>query len=81
MHYAKQRELLTNLDKKLDYRNLQKDRHPYINDLRSFMNKKHKNDNSQVPMDYEARQEQKADEVLVKNFRFTTTQMDSTQKM
>ena len=40
MQYAKQRELLNNLDKKLDYHNLQKDRHPYINDLRSFMQRK-----------------------------------------
>ena len=47
-----------------------------MNDLRSNMNKKQKLGNAQVPMDYEARQEQKADEVLAKNFRFTSTQMD-----
>ena len=40
------------------------------------MIKKQKLGNAQVPMDYEARQEQKADEVLAKNFRFTSTQMD-----
>ena len=28
------------MDKKLDYHNLQKDRHPYINELRSFMEEK-----------------------------------------
>lgn len=40
MQYAKQRELISNLDKKLDYHNLQKARHPYINELRSYMKDK-----------------------------------------
>ena len=31
------RELIQNLDKKLDYYNLQRERHPYINELRTFM--------------------------------------------
>ena len=35
--YAKQRHLLANLDKRLDYHNLQKQKHPYLNDLRNFM--------------------------------------------
>ena len=37
------------------------------------MNKKQLNDSASVPMDYEARQEQKAEEVLAKNFRFIST--------
>ena len=43
MQYAKQREIMQNIDKKLDYHNLQKDRHPYINDLRAFMQRKKSN--------------------------------------
>ena len=46
MQYAKQRELISNLDKKLDYHNLQKDRHPYINELRSFMEEKRRATNN-----------------------------------
>ena len=38
--YAKQKDLLSNLDKKLDYHNLQAEKHPYISELRSFMQNK-----------------------------------------
>ena len=44
--YAKQRELITNLDKKLDYHYLQQGRHPYINDLRDAMKKKKTSSNA-----------------------------------
>ena len=47
LEYAKQRELLANLDKKLDYHNLQKDRHPYINELRSYMEEKRRTTKNQ----------------------------------
>ena len=40
LQYAKQREILSNIDKKLDYHAMQKDRHPYINDLRAAMQRK-----------------------------------------
>ena len=29
--------MLANLDKKLDYKSLQADRHPYVNELRNYM--------------------------------------------
>ena len=35
--YAKQREFLANLDKRLDYHNIQKAKHPHLGDLRAFM--------------------------------------------
>ena len=35
--YANQRKLLANLDKRLDYKVLQAERHPNVNELRSYM--------------------------------------------
>ena len=40
MNYAKQKALLTGLDAKLNYFSLQKERHPYIKELRDFANAK-----------------------------------------
>ena len=40
MQYAKQKDMISNLDKKLDYHNIQKEKHPYLNELRSFMSRK-----------------------------------------
>ena len=36
LNYAKQKALLRGLNSKLDYFNLQKERHPYIKELREF---------------------------------------------
>ena len=37
IRYAKQRELLSNIDQKLDYHNMHAERHPYVNELKTYM--------------------------------------------
>ena len=36
LNYAKQKSLLQGIDQKLNYFNLQKERHPYIKELRDY---------------------------------------------
>jgi rubrerythrin len=74
LKYAKQRELLANLDKHLDYRALQQTRHPYIKELKAAMQK-----GRATNPDYEDALT-KADSILSKHVRFTTTQRDLNEK-
>ena len=52
MQYAKQKDMIANLDKKLDYHNIQKEKHPYLNDLRKYMTRKKPNAKGAEATDY-----------------------------
>ena len=92
MQYAKQREIMQNIDKKLDYHNLQKDRHPYINDLRAFMQRKKSNHSN----DYDSAQKSQANngnsdaadvnpsgdvDTFLKKMRFSTSSKDANMQL
>ena len=68
MQYAKQRELLANIDKKLDYHNLQEERHPEINDLRAAMKQR---SNTRLSPN------RSPDAALSSNLRFVSSAMDA----
>lgn len=68
MQYAKQRELLANIDKKLDYHNLQEERHPEINDLRAAMKQR---SNTRLSLS------RSPNAALSSNLRFVSSAMDA----